>query len=350
MRRTVPLLRGLAILGVIFNHANWHVLSQFTAGEVQGYLFVVFDQIGKFALVAFMFIAGYFIAYATSGGKRDLPWQVIRARLENLLWPWLIWSAILMMGQSFLGRSISLAEFLRNLIIQYYFIPLLILYYLSAPVVARWAKTRTRALLTGAAMIQLLAIALFYIRVYSPNFPGALKSWVDLGPLQYLRFAFYFPFGVACGMFPRRIKDSLSPFKSVLPWVTLFLFGLSIIEASWAYSLGGNIWPIGSDQTKLSSALFSTALVLCFVASDRLKVPYSRTINKLGTHSYGLYLCHYPVLGIIAKVIKQFTPWIADRGWLFLPLLFVLTTALSMLLMESVSRLPTKRFYRYLFG
>ena len=68
MRRTIPILRGLAILGVVLNHANWHVLSRLTAGDVHGYLFVAFDQIGKFAIPAFMAITGYFIAYATSGG------------------------------------------------------------------------------------------------------------------------------------------------------------------------------------------------------------------------------------------------------------------------------------------
>jgi len=353
LRRTIPILRGLAILGVIFNHANWHVLSQFASGEVEGYLFVVFDQVGKFAIPAFMFIAGYFIAYATSGGKSDLRWPVVRARLANLVWPWLIWSAILMGGQSFQGRSISPGEFLRTLAIQYYFIPLLILYYLSAPFVVKWAKRNTRALLAGAAVVQLLAVALFYGRVYHPDFPGALKSWVDLGPLQYLRFAFYFPFGIVCGMFPRMIKDFLTRLakaKPILPWLALLMFGLAVVEAAGAYNMGGEVWPIGGDQTKLSSALFSTALILCFVAFDRLTVPFSRTVNKLGTHSYGLYLCHYPILGVIATVIERIAPWVASQGWLFLPLLFGLTIVFSMSMMEGIARLPTKRFYRYLFG
>lgn len=350
MRRTIPILRGLAISGVVLNHANWHVLSQFTAGEARGYPFVVLDQIGKFAIPAFMFIAGYFIAYATSSGKRDLPWQVIRTRLQNLLWPWLIWSVILVIGHFFQGWPLSLTVFLRTLITQYHFVPLLIFYYLLAPLIARRVKSHTSALLIGAAAIQLLAVALFYARVYHPNFPGALKSWVDLGPLQYLRFAFYFSFGVVCGMFPRRIKDFLVRFKPILPWLTLLLFNLSTVETALAYNVGGRVWPIGGDQTKLSSALFSTAFVLCFVAFDRLKVPFNRTVSKLGTYSYGLYLCHYPFLGIIAKVIRGIEPWVFSQGWLFLPLLFALTIVLSMLLMEGVARLPTRRFYRYLFG
>jgi peptidoglycan/LPS O-acetylase OafA/YrhL len=205
-------------------------------------------------------------------------------------------------------------------------------------------------LLAGAAVVQMLTVALFYARVYHSGFPGALKSWVDVGPLEYLRFAFYFPFGVVCGMFPRAVRDPLARFKPILPWLGLLFFGLSCLESALAYNLGGGVWPIGGDHTKFTSALFSTALVLCFVAYDKLPLPFSRTVNKLGTHSYGLYLCHYPLLGILARVIARVAPWVAAQGWLFLPLLFGLTVALSMLLMEGVARLPTKRLYRYLFG
>ncbi len=349
MRRTIPILRGLAILGVILNHANWHILSQFEPGEVGGYLFVAFDQIGKFAIPAFMVITGYFIAYA-AGRKRDLSWRVVRARLENLLWPWLIWSAILMVGHSFRGGPISPGEFLRTSVIHYYFIPLLILYYLLAPLVVKLARSSARPLLVGAAVVQLLAIVSFYARVYHPHFPGALKPWVDVGPLQYLRFAFYFPFGVVCGMFPRLVKEFLARFGTALPWLTFFFFGLAIVETAIVYNAGGGVWPTGGDQTKLSSALFSSALIFCFVVFGKLTVPFSRTVRKLGAHSYGLYLCHYPILGVIATGIERVAPWAASQGWLLLPLLFASTITFSMLIMKGVGRLPVRRFYRYLFG
>lgn len=351
MRRTIPILRGLAILGVVFNHANWHVLADYGAGEAGGYPFIVLDQVGKFAIPAFMLIAGYFMAYATGGGKNDLRWSIIRTRLENLLWPWLLWSLILMLGHSFQGRDVSLEEFLRNLFIQYYFIPLLIFYYLLAPFTVRQARKSARALLIAAASIQLLSTALFYARVYAPGFPEALKPWVDLGPLQYLRFAFYFPLGLVMGMFPRQVKPLLARVKPALPWLTLLLFGLSFLETAWAYNAGGEVWPIGGNQTKLTSALFSTALLFCFAAYERLQIPYQRIVNDLGTRSYGIYLCHYVILGLLAEIIERLTPWLSHRGWLYQPLLFGLTVILSMLLMHSTTRLPpTRRFYRYIFG
>lgn len=66
-----------------------------------------------------------------------------------------------------------------------------------------------------------VAVGLFYARVYHPRFPAVLKSRVDLGPLQYLGFAFYFPFGVVCGMFSRMVKASPTQLKSALLWLVL---------------------------------------------------------------------------------------------------------------------------------
>ena len=248
MRRTIPVLRGLAILGVVFNHANWHVLSRYPAGEIGGIPFIAFDQVGKFAIVAFMFIAGYFTAYATSGGKRDLSWGIVRARLENLLWPWLIWAAIFMAGQFVQGRPLSVAEYARTLFIQYYFIPLLMFYYLLAPAIARWARTNSRSLLIIAAVVQIVGIVVFYLRVYWPSFPPALHSWIDIGPLQYLRFAFAFPLGMVAGIHPKETKTVLEPWKRPLPWMLLVLFILSAAETIGAYTYAADhpsIWPMG---------------------------------------------------------------------------------------------------------
>ena len=298
----------------------------------------------------FLFVAGYFIAYAASGDRQDLSWQIIVTRLKNLLWPWLIWSVIMTVGHTVQGRSLSLGSFLANLFIQYYFVPLLMFYYLLAPFIVRWARVHTRRLLVGAAIVQTLAILLFYARVYWSGFPTNFNSWIDLGPFQCLRFAFYLPFGVVCGMFPQAVNTTFIRFKPLLPWLTLLFFGCSALESLAAYNLGGSYWPIGGDQTRLSAALFSISLILCFVAFDNIPIPFKRTLSKLGTHSYGLYLSHYLMLGITARVIVVAFPWIRLQEWLYLSILFILTVVLCRTLMESVARLPTKRYYRLLFG
>jgi hypothetical protein len=348
--RTIPILSGLAILAVIFNHANWHILEDFAAGAAGGYPFLITDQVGKFAIAAFMFIAGYFIAYATSGGKRDLKWGIVQSRLLALLWPWLIWSLLMTVGQRFQGRPINLEEFLRNLFIQYYFIPMLFASYLLAIPLSRWARINARSLLAVFAGLHIFSMAAFYVRVYWAGFPDMLNSWIDLGPMQYLRFGIYFPLGLVYGMYPALIKEPLGRVKAWLPWLLAFSFALSVIETGVAFRLGGPYWPLGGDQTKLTSALVSLSIIACFIVFDRLTVPFKQSVIKLGTSSYGLYLSHYVILGVLAKLVEQFIPWMATQGWLYFPMLFALAVALAVLLMEITARLPTKVIHRYLFG
>jgi len=352
IRRTLPVLSGIAILAVIFNHSNWHVLGNYAPGDPHGYVYIVTDQIGKFAIAAFMFIAGYFISYATSAGKNDLRWEIVRARLLGLLWPWLIWSVLMTVGQSFLGRELSLEELLKNLFIQYYFIPLLMVYYLAAPFISRWVRINPRRVLIGAAVVQLVATALFYVRVYVPSFTHMINpTFIDIGPLQYLRFAFFFPFGIIAGMAPQFFKDPILRLKPLWPWLVFVFFMLTIGESALAYSLGtSRTWPIGGDQTRLTSALLSVVIMICFLIFEKIPIPFKTMVIKLGARSYGLYLSHYVILGVVGKVIHRVVPWSDLQGWWLIPALFLVTTFLSMTLMEIISRLPTKQFYRLVFG
>jgi probable poly-beta-1,6-N-acetyl-D-glucosamine export protein len=350
MRRNIPLLSGLAILAVVFNHANWHILSQFGPGDPAGTIYLFFDQVGKFAIAAFLFTAGYFIAYATDKGASDLRWSVMQARLVSLVIPWLLWSAFLTLAGGVVGRPISAGKFVSNLLIQYYFVPLLILYYLMAGWLVRSARKNPRATVLSAAGIQLAAMALFYARLYLPGFPEAAKFWVDEGPLQYLRFALYFPMGLIVGIGPTTAKSILTRFKSTLPWLTLLLFIGSVGETEIAYNRGGGSWPIGADQSKLSSVLFSLALILCFVAFDRIILPFDRWISRVGAYTYGIYLMHYFILGLLARVIAGYLPWVTMQPWLLLPLLLALTVAVSLLLITITAHTPIRLIYAFLFG
>jgi peptidoglycan/LPS O-acetylase OafA/YrhL len=344
-------LSGLAILGVFLNHSNWHILGRFSPGDLPGYFFLPLDQAGKFGVMAFLFMAGYFIAYATNGGKADLRWSIVQARLATLVWPWLIWSGLIMIGQTFQGRGISLEDYAGDLFIQYYFVPLLMFYYLLAPLFVRWGRAHARTLLGVMAAVQLTGMLVFYARYYWAPFPEALWPWVDLGPLDYLRFAFFFPLGLTVGMFPDQAKGRLAGWKPFLPWLTFLFFGLSVLETAQAYRLGGGLWPGAGDQTKLTSVLFSVALISCFVVADKLTVPFKRFVVTLGSHTYGYYLAHYVILGIVGRVIQRFWPWLDAQEWLLGLVLFSLTTSLSMLLIEGWARLPViNRFHRYLFG
>jgi surface polysaccharide O-acyltransferase-like enzyme len=348
--RNLPFLSGLAILAVVLNHANWHVLEQFAAPSWQVFFFIATDQICKFAVSAFIFVAGHFIAYATNGGKRDVQWSTVRARVIGLLWPWLIWSAVLVILHAFEGRPFSLVQYLNNLFIQYYFIPLLIVFYLVSPLFVRWLKMDLTKTLLWTGAIQLIAMALFYARIYLPAFPDALNSFIDIGPAEPFRYLIFFALGIVSGIYPVLIKKRLAPWKPWLPWILAGAYILACTESSLAFLTNGNVWPIGADQTKITSVLVSTVLILCFLAFDNIQLPYKRALTLLSKNSYGIYLTHYIILGVLFKLIEMFAPWLVTQYALLLIILWTITVAGCMVLLELTARLPSKRFYRYLFN
>jgi surface polysaccharide O-acyltransferase-like enzyme len=348
--RNLPLLSGLAILAVVFNHSNWHILEQFSSPSWQAFLFIATDQLGKFAVSAFIFVAGHFIAYATNGGKRDVQWSTVRARVMGLLWPWMIWAMIFMAAQALQGRPFSIAQYINTLFVQYYFIPLLIIFYLLSPFFVRWIKADRNKTLFWAAVVQVAAMTLFYIRVYLPGFPPSLNWLVDIGPTESFRFCIFFVIGIFSGLYPAMVKQRLAPVKSWLPWLLAAAFVLESIETSLAFLHNGGAWPIGGDQTKITTVLFNLLLIFTFLAYDNLRLPYPRFLTLLSKRSYGIYVTHYIILGIVTAGVERFLPVLVSQYALYLLLLLVLTVAGSLALMEAAGRLPGKQFYRYFFN
>ena len=78
MRRQIPILRGLAILAVVYNHATgWGYTAMFwwadryrqvgslpnydQMGSLPYYVLAVIQQLAQFSVPAFLFISGFFI-------------------------------------------------------------------------------------------------------------------------------------------------------------------------------------------------------------------------------------------------------------------------------------------------
>lgn len=353
MRRSIPFLSGLAILAVVMNHANYDVLKEFAAGPANllpALPYLLIDQMHKFGVPVFVFITGYFIAYAAGSERKDLKWSVVQARLQGLVVPWLLWSTIYFIGQNFQGRPATLEWFARTVFIQYYFVPLLVFYYLLAVLVVRAAKKNPRGLLIGAAVVQILMIAVYTARSYLSAFPPEWDPFVDIGTLQYLRFALYFPLGVLVGMYPQKAREMLTPWKNIFPWMILAAFILQSAEAIYTYRLGGNYALVGGDQTRFSSMLYAFSILFTFISRDAIKYPFRRQFAYLSSNSLGFYLSHYIFVGILFRLVGQVLPDPTRFGVLQMLLVFAGTVGAAVLAMEIVRRIPIRGLYRYIFG
>jgi len=319
-------------------------------GSLPYYGLVVMQQLALFSVPAFLFISGFFIAYAARGSRPTLSWKVMRTRVITLLWPYLLWSVVVFIGDALEGKTYTWLGYLSAILLghavgAYFFIPLLVQFYLFAPFLAPLAKHKGKALLIGSALVQLLVIGL----VYQHQFGGSLPSLPHYWPWAPFWWAFYFPFGAVCGFSSKRLAQWLSRVRWVLVAAVVVLAVLSVVEAEWLSTVTGDFdW---SHATfKLSSSLYATAFILCFLAFDTRSLPFARSLDRIGGMSYGIYLLHPKTMELLARLIYHFTPWLLSRQVLLQPLLIVASIGLPVLLMKLVAGSPLKRSYRYLFG
>jgi membrane-bound acyltransferase YfiQ involved in biofilm formation len=275
---------------------------------------------------------------------------VVKARITNLLWPYLVWSLVIFVSDFLQGTSYSLVEYLRRLAVgdatgAYFFVPLLCQFYLLSPFIARWGKVRSGQLLLVSALIQLAVTGLLYLRLFGVVLPDVRSpsGWV------FIWRAFYFPLGVVCGFHFKLVRQWLSRFKWGLLVATVALGALSILESEMLYSLTQDYdWTRG--VSKFSTFLYTVAFILLFLAFDKISLPFPRTIDWMGTRSYGIYLLHPKVMEFAARVIYHIAPWLLAHQVLYQPLLMASGVGIPLLFMTAAARSPARKFYRYLFG
>ncbi|MBP7689726.1 MAG: acyltransferase family protein, partial [Thermoflexales bacterium] len=144
MTRRVSLLMGVAILAVVLTHAasrgqialiEWHgAYSTAAASEAElldtpAYWFLaVLRQLTSFAVPAFLFCSGFFVSYAARGPKGKFTWKMVRARLTDMLIPYVIWSLVWFGLDALRGTVYSPLEYIVHLLTgqadggSYYFI------------------------------------------------------------------------------------------------------------------------------------------------------------------------------------------------------------------------------------
>ncbi|MBE0410694.1 MAG: hypothetical protein IBX69_13290, partial [Anaerolineales bacterium] len=110
----------------------------------------------------------------------------------------------------------------------------------------------------------------------------------------------------------------------------------------------GSDW-IGPRET-LIDQLFAAAFLLSYIGFDKVRLPFTRQIEYLGSKSYGIYLIHSPVLEYTSRIIYHLAPTILAYQFVFQPLLYLVGFGLPLLLMALVNRSPSRRFYSFAFG
>ncbi|HZD11473.1 MAG TPA: acyltransferase family protein [Candidatus Binatia bacterium] len=371
MIRRFSLLNGLAIVGAVFYHASgWGFTAMFwwtdqyapvtvpnfaQMGSAGYYALRVVEQLIIFAVPAFLFVSGFFIAFATGRSRPNVEWKLVVARIRSLLVPYLLWSALMFLWLIMQGQRFGPLTMLQMLVTgrtaaPYYFVPLIIQLFLLSPLLVPLARQHWRLLLVVTVVIQLSVRTLIYLSTIGA-LPSALRplmpvtaSWLFPGHL------FWFAWGIITGFNLEGLKRLLARIKWYLLAIVIILFPLGMLEWELILRASPEAW-IASRETVLDS-FYAAAVILTFLAFHDIPVPYSAQLGELGTKSFGIYLAHAPVLEVTARVVYNLAPFFLAYQFLFQPLLVLIGIGIPLLLMRLVSmeKSPVRIYYQYIFG
>ena len=227
-----------------------------------------------FSLPSFMFVAGYFVGYAARGNNTGLSWKAIMRRVMHVVVPYLIWSTVLFVSDALQGNTYPPAQYLALLFTgkvstPYVYVPVILQFYLLSPFLVRLAKTRPRLLLIAMALLQLGTIILRYPEIYDVTFPGL--DWML--PLTYgwvfTAWSFFLTFGLIFSLHSSEFMPKLARFKWPLVFALLLFASLNFVESEMmSRFIGlGTRW-VGPRT--VSSSLYATAFILCYLSFDKL--------------------------------------------------------------------------------
>jgi len=369
MYKRLLALNGLAIIAVVINHSTgWGEVAMFwwthryrpvavpnfdALGTPAYYVTILLQLLTTFAVPAFLFVSGFFAAYAAGAGPQGLSWKAVRVRIVGLLIPYGIWTLVVFLGDFLQGKVYTAGEYVARFLIfgangGYYFVPVLCMFYAISPVLVPWARTRWKELLAVSALVQLVPMSFRYFRLFGLPIPR-LDQLIEWTPDQLIiRWAFFFPLGLVCGVHIERLGRWMQSHRR---WLFLALGAAAILylaESEFVYQWTPDHWRQGASG--LTFSIYAVAAVMAFMGSGERGLRAGRWLSQLGARSYGIYLLHASIMELGARVLYHVAPWVLGVQALFQPVLFILGLGVPLALMIAISRSRLRWSYRFLFG
>jgi peptidoglycan/LPS O-acetylase OafA/YrhL len=369
MMRRLLRANGLAILAVILFHAaGWGFTAMFAwgggaagaqgpdfsqSGSAAYYALRGLEQFTAFGLAAFLFVSGYFAAFAAGRSGEKIPWSAVGARIKSLVVPYLFWSTLLLFGLLLQGNSFSPATVLRMFLTgavnpAYYFVPLLIQFYLLAPILAGPAKRYPGLLLLATGLVQVFVYAMQYPILLSPESEAARLLTVWLPKWIFPVKLFWFTLGIVAGFHLPTVRTRLEKWRWAFLGAAAGLFVLGAVEWESLLRLSGRPW-LDVRET-LIDGLYAGAVILALVSFSEVRGRLTNLVEGVGSRSYGIYLVHSPAMELVSRGLYHLAPAVLAYQVLFQPLLVVFGLGVPLALMFVVKNTRARVLYSYQFG
>lgn len=369
MKRQILLLRGLAILAVVANHATgWAFVAMFwwthryaatsvpdygQMGSLAYWILMAINQAALFSVPAFLMISGLSAGYSVGAGPLASDWRVVRSRLGSLLGPYLVWSLIVIGIDAALGVVLSPAEYALRILEgrateAYYFVPLLAQFYILSPLVVRGARSVPWVLLGTAAAVQMVGVLFPYVAA-ALSLPAELGRALDLPGWLFLRWPLYYALGAVVGTHPRCALQVFGRYRTALLACAAVLAALTLVESEILWRATAE-WDWARGSYRVTSTLYALTFVLSALTWRVTPSSLTRAVERAGAMSYGIYLMHPKALELGARAIYHVAPELLARQVVFALLLFAIPLSGCWLAMALVARSPARRVYHYVFG
>ncbi len=377
--RRLFLLNGLAIIAVICNHsAHKGFLAMFwwTGRYIPGIETPNYDQYGTlsyygliaiikltfYAIPAFLFVSGFFIAYTSRGKESALSWKVVRTRITNLLIPYLIWSIVFFIA-TFIDSCLETcqADTPLNYLVKlltggairtFWYVPLIIQFYLLAPFLVPLAKNRWKLALFIGVISQSIIILITYLGFMGMPVPKIIEKFFTT--VFFPRDIFYFIIGIVVGFNFSSFKKWLVRVRWALFVVWIASIVLTLMEAEWIFRQGEKVYYLGhvrGGYFTLPMTIYVISFIFTFLAFEKVSLPYSKIVLQLGRRSYGIFLMHMLMIGFVTpKVVYHLFPWALGYQVILQAILISSALVVPYWFMSLVAKSRFRRSYRYLFG
>jgi len=368
--RRLLYLNGLAITGVVlFHSAGMGFVAMFSwahrylpaaidpmtrIGSMEYFWLRFLEQVASFAIPAFLFVSGFFIAVAAGKTSHTISWKVVAARVKTLLIPYLLWTFVVMALQILLeGKRFTAGNLAVDLLIGrtneiLYFVPLLIQFYLISPVLVLFARQNWRLFLGVAAAIQLVIILLPYMVYLNLDIPNKQAIAYFVPKWFFLSRIFWFSAGIVVGFHLEHFKAAFHRLRRVGLVVALVSIPVGMLEWELLFRLSGETWL--ANRETLVDTLYALALITVVLGFQQARLPFEHGFERLGKDSYGIYLTHFLFIEYSAKIIYRFWPGLLGYQILMQPFWIFIGLALPVAMMALLNRSPARKWYTYIFG
>lgn len=365
MIKRLLIISGIAIVAVVCNHAaGWGYTALFwwshryssilppnldQVGSASYFLLGILRQLSVFAVPSFLFISGIFIAYASKNRDGGLTWKMVWMRIKYLLIPYVIWSLVIFFGEYFQGVVYSPIEYIKRLMFGeaspgYFFVIMLIQFYVLSPFLVAAMMKKRKATIVIVALLQIFVVLISYPVLFMSDY----ASFFQIPKWSFVRMILYFPLGIFFGMESQSVIRSITKVKWLLLISSAFFGFLVILEHELLYRKSDLFY--GATHHSMTGILYSTAVILTFLAFSDSPIRFSKGIMRLGTITFGIYLIHPIVLELCARLIYHISPGLLPLQYIFQPLLISIAIGVPILMMKFVSNSPFRKLYRYVFG